>query len=87
MTSQCLLRRAMDGIHWNMFAHRRMTNIVLTHVSQAWGLGVPEHPVMVDMKLEFDPKGVLILFIVVLVHYIIMQCSLVHFPCLTLETC
>lgn len=77
----------MDGIHWNMFAHRRMTNIVLTHVSQAWGLGVPEHPVMIDINSEFDPKGILILYIVVFVHYIVMQRALLDFRCPTLETC
>ena len=44
-------------MHWNMFAHRRMTNIVLTHVSQAWGLGVPYHSVTDDGNMNFNKQG------------------------------
>ena len=32
--------RAGDGVHWNMTAHRRMTNLHLTHIAQAWGVNI-----------------------------------------------
>lgn len=31
-----LHRRAMDGIHWDMTAHRRITNLLMTHITEAW---------------------------------------------------
>ncbi|XP_002739111.1 PC-esterase domain-containing protein 1A-like [Saccoglossus kowalevskii] len=34
-------RRAEDGIHWNERAHRRVTNLILAHVANSWGVGVP----------------------------------------------
>lgn len=37
-------RQASDGVHWNRYAHRRMTNIFLSHLSKAWGFGLPSHP-------------------------------------------
>ncbi|XP_070539798.1 PC-esterase domain-containing protein 1A-like [Ptychodera flava] len=36
-----LHRRAKDGVHWNEKAHRRITNLVLAHLANAWGVGVP----------------------------------------------
>uniref|UniRef100_H2YWH2 Family with sequence similarity 113 n=1 Tax=Ciona savignyi TaxID=51511 RepID=H2YWH2_CIOSA len=50
-------RREKDGVHWNMFAHRRMTNIFLTHIAEAWGLGVPVPPSYNDADVIFDPRG------------------------------
>ena len=38
-----LHRRAPDGVHWNHQAHRRITNLILTHVANAWGLDPPRH--------------------------------------------
>ncbi|WAR21999.1 PED1A-like protein, partial [Mya arenaria] len=38
-----LQRRAGDGVHWDMTAHRRMTNLILSHVAQAWGRKPPEN--------------------------------------------
>lgn len=29
-------RRVKDGVHWDMTAHRRITNLLLTHISEAW---------------------------------------------------
>ena len=53
-------RRAKDGIHWNMYAHRRMTNIILSHVSEAWGLGMPSHPSSLqEDDFNFDADGML----------------------------
>ena len=34
-------RRIFDGIHWDMTAHRRMSNLVLTHIADAWGVPLP----------------------------------------------
>ncbi|XP_021355618.1 PC-esterase domain-containing protein 1A-like [Mizuhopecten yessoensis] len=36
-----LHRRADDGIHWDMTAHRRMTNLIMTHVCEAWREKLP----------------------------------------------
>ncbi|XP_061184626.1 PC-esterase domain-containing protein 1A-like [Saccostrea echinata] len=36
-----LHRRAGDGVHWDQTAHRRMTNLLLTHISEAWRLKLP----------------------------------------------
>ncbi|XP_072030805.1 uncharacterized protein [Amphiura filiformis] len=38
-----LHRRAPDGVHWNHQAHRRITNLILTHITNAWGLVPPRH--------------------------------------------
>lgn len=34
-------RRSEDGIHWDMTAHRLISNLLLTHLSEAWGLDLP----------------------------------------------
>ncbi|ESO99139.1 hypothetical protein LOTGIDRAFT_177076, partial [Lottia gigantea] len=31
-----LNRRATDGIHWDNTAHRRITNLILTHIAKSW---------------------------------------------------
>ena len=36
-----LHRRAEDGVHWDMTAHRRITNILLTHITEAVGGELP----------------------------------------------
>ncbi|XP_053114625.1 PC-esterase domain-containing protein 1A isoform X2 [Hemicordylus capensis] len=33
--------RVKDGIHWNNVVHRRITNLLLTHVADAWGVVIP----------------------------------------------
>ena len=33
--------RQDDGIHWDEMVHRRITNLILTHMCEAWGLGLP----------------------------------------------
>ena len=33
--------RVGDGVHWNAEAHRKITNIILAHVSKAWGVKLP----------------------------------------------
>jgi hypothetical protein len=37
--------REDDGIHWNALSHRWLTNILLSHISAAWGLGWPKYPI------------------------------------------
>ncbi|XP_064612830.1 PC-esterase domain-containing protein 1B-like [Liolophura sinensis] len=46
-------RRAEDGIHWDMTAHRRITNLLLTHISEAWGKGLPRN---VDQYTSIDTE-------------------------------
>ncbi|CAL1539748.1 unnamed protein product, partial [Lymnaea stagnalis] len=40
-----LHRRVRDGIHWDMIAHRQITNIILTHVCESWNIPIPKRPV------------------------------------------
>jgi hypothetical protein len=44
-------RRAEDGIHWDMTGHRRITNFVLTHIAQTWGIKLPKH---IKMNIDID---------------------------------
>ena len=37
--------REDDGIHWSAVAHRYLSNIFLTHISESWGYGWPTYPV------------------------------------------
>lgn len=46
-------RRANDGIHWDMTAHRRITNLLLSHMSDAWG---ETSPGRIKEKEESPPK-------------------------------
>jgi hypothetical protein len=34
-------RRARDGIHWDATAHRRITNLILNHLCEAWEIEIP----------------------------------------------
>ncbi|KAL4232239.1 PC-esterase domain-containing protein [Mactra antiquata] len=38
-----LQRRAGDGVHWDMTAHRRITNLILTHITEAWSVKQPNN--------------------------------------------
>ncbi|XP_013412937.1 uncharacterized protein LOC106175459 [Lingula anatina] len=38
--------RAPDGVHWNEIAHRRITNIYLTKLSQRWHFMAPSHRIL-----------------------------------------
>ena len=33
-----LQRRAEDGVHWDQTAHRRISNLILSHIANAWGV-------------------------------------------------
>ncbi|KAM4807592.1 PC-esterase domain-containing protein 1A [Rhinophrynus dorsalis] len=37
-----LHRRCRDAIHWDQLAHRKYTQILLTHIAEAWGVEVPK---------------------------------------------
>ncbi|XP_075118284.1 PC-esterase domain-containing protein 1A-like [Leptodactylus fuscus] len=40
---RCNLRlRCRDAVHWNQFAHRKYTQILLSHIAQAWGVEPPK---------------------------------------------
>lgn len=34
--------RQMDGVHWNQRAHRQLTQLLLAHVAEAWGVDLPQ---------------------------------------------
>lgn len=34
-------RRARDGIHWDATAHRRISNLILNHLCEAWDMEIP----------------------------------------------
>ncbi|KAE8628733.1 hypothetical protein XENTR_v10000194 [Xenopus tropicalis] len=36
-----LPHRCKDAVHWNQIAHRKSTQILLTHIAKAWGVEVP----------------------------------------------
>ncbi len=45
--------RMKDGIHWNNFGHRRMTQILLTHICEAWHIRLPRVQVDIfDMNMN-----------------------------------
>ncbi|XP_075711549.1 PC-esterase domain-containing protein 1A-like isoform X1 [Rhinoderma darwinii] len=63
---RCNLRlRCRDAVHWNQLAHRMYTQILLSHVAQAWGVEAPKgqmvegstiHAVPHSVPLRKDPK-------------------------------
>ena len=36
---------------WDMTGHRRITNLVLTHIAQTWGIKLPKH---IKMNIDID---------------------------------
>ncbi|CAJ0918654.1 unnamed protein product [Ranitomeya imitator] len=34
--------RCRDGVHWNRAAHRKYTQILLTHIAASWGIELPK---------------------------------------------
>ncbi|KAG8544790.1 hypothetical protein GDO81_021842 [Engystomops pustulosus] len=64
---RCNLRlRCRDAVHWNPVAHRKYSQILLTHIARAWGVEMPkgkmpegstaEPPVSVALKTDPCPK-------------------------------
>ena len=54
-----LHRREADGVHWDMTAHRRMSNLLLAHISEAWQIPLPQNipsiPV-IPTNIEFNAR-------------------------------
>jgi len=50
--------RISDGIHWNAKAHRWLTCIFLSHISEAWGMGYPEMIKAEPKSLKTDVKSI-----------------------------
>lgn len=48
--------RENDGIHWTAHAHRWLTNIFLSHLAEAWGLGWPTYPIKDPSKNTIAAK-------------------------------
>lgn len=49
-----LNRRAVDGIHWDMTAHRRITNLLMTHITEAWNEKFPGRNSRLRKSQELD---------------------------------
>ncbi|XP_071947139.1 uncharacterized protein [Antedon mediterranea] len=49
--------RASDGIHWKAMAHRRISNILLTHICDSWQIELPRHKMKMfdDVSSDVDP--------------------------------
>ena len=45
-----------DGIHWDATAHRRITNLILNHICEAWGLTPPYRILENSAEQEFSNK-------------------------------
>ncbi|KAH9520327.1 PC-esterase domain-containing protein 1A [Bulinus truncatus] len=53
-----LQRRVRDGIHWDMLAHRHITNLILNHVCAAWNLSMQLKPVIFgDQRSLLEPNN------------------------------
>ncbi|XP_013412949.1 PC-esterase domain-containing protein 1A [Lingula anatina] len=50
-------RRAKDGVHWDMTAHRRITNLLLTHISEAWGVELPGRVQKLKLEAAAEKKN------------------------------
>ncbi|XP_023612137.1 PC-esterase domain-containing protein 1B [Myotis lucifugus] len=48
------MHRHGDGVHWNHLAHRRLSQLLLAHVADAWGVELPHRP-PVGQWLKCDP--------------------------------
>lgn len=54
-----LHRQARDGVHWNMYAHRRVSNILLSHIARAWDIPVPQLPWQDDSEICFNESDII----------------------------
>jgi hypothetical protein len=51
-----LIFNLKDGIHWDATAHRRITNLILNHICEAWGLTPPYRILENSAEQEFSNK-------------------------------
>ncbi|XP_075711574.1 PC-esterase domain-containing protein 1A-like isoform X4 [Rhinoderma darwinii] len=57
---RCNLRlRCRDAVHWNQLAHRMYTQILLSHVAQAWGVEAPKGQMVEDASPFVNDSPVL----------------------------
>ncbi|XP_074181893.1 PC-esterase domain-containing protein 1B isoform X1 [Rhinolophus sinicus] len=42
--------RQKDGVHWNQLAHRRLSQLLLAHVADAWGVELPRRDLVGKFK-------------------------------------
>ncbi|CAN2391235.1 GDSL/SGNH-like Acyl-Esterase family found in Pmr5 and Cas1p [Pristimantis euphronides] len=47
--------RCRDAVHWNQVAHRKYTQILLTHITEAWGVQVPEDKMLEGSSVKRAP--------------------------------
>ncbi|XP_078533333.1 PC-esterase domain-containing protein 1A-like [Lissotriton helveticus] len=40
--------RLKDGVHWNQIVHRKITQLLLAHIADAWGVEVPKRKANTD---------------------------------------
>nr|XP_044604357.1 PC-esterase domain-containing protein 1A isoform X2 [Equus asinus] len=48
--------RHRDGIHWDQHAHRHLSQLLLTHVADAWGVELPKRDYPPDPWIEDWPE-------------------------------
>lgn len=46
--------RHIDGVHWNEYAHRQLSQLLLAHVANAWGVELPQRQ-PVSQWIKVDP--------------------------------
>ena len=50
--------RVKDGVHWNDFAHRKITSLILSEISKHWNIEMPSSKSpMPPLKDEMQPVG------------------------------
>ncbi|XP_020040598.1 PC-esterase domain-containing protein 1B [Castor canadensis] len=46
-----------DGVHWNEYAHRKVSHLLLAHVADAWGVELPRRQCApVGNLINYDPE-------------------------------
>lgn len=48
--------RQTDGVHWNQWAHRHLSQLILAHVADAWGVELPQRK-PVDKSIKSGPES------------------------------
>lgn len=49
--------RVKDGVHWNDFAHRKITCLILIEISRHWNFEIPSKSPMSPVRCELPPVG------------------------------
>nr|XP_045013791.1 PC-esterase domain-containing protein 1A isoform X2 [Jaculus jaculus] len=48
--------RHRDGVHWDQHAHRHLSQLLLAHVADAWGVELPKHDYLPDPWIKDWPE-------------------------------